>query len=45
MPPDPTVSLRFDQGPARAARVRVEIHDNLRLDEGVNIHVRELQFR
>jgi len=25
--------------------VRVEIHDNLRLDEGVNIHVRDLLFR
>jgi hypothetical protein len=45
LPPDPTISLSFGQGPAQAARVRVEIRDNLRLDEGVNIHVRELQFR
>jgi hypothetical protein len=45
LPPDPTINLSFDQGPAQAMRVRVEIHDNLRLDAGVNIHVRELQFR
>ncbi len=45
LPPDPTTRLNFDQGPAQAIRVRVEIHDNMRLDDGVNIHVRDLLFR
>jgi hypothetical protein len=45
LPSDPTLSLDFDQGPAQAARVRVEIRDNVSVEESVNIHVRELQFR
>lgn len=44
LPPDPTVELRFDQGPASVSRLRLEV---LQLNPGpeVHIHVRELEFR
>lgn len=44
LPPDPTVELRFDQGPASVTRLRLEV---LQLNAGpeVHIHVRELEFR
>jgi hypothetical protein len=45
LPPDPTVRINFDQGPAQVMRLHLEIHDNANTGPGVNIHVREVQFR
>ncbi len=44
LPPDPTVELRFDQGPASVVRLRLEV---LQLNVGpeVHIHVREIKFQ
>ncbi|MEP7355932.1 MAG: hypothetical protein ABI847_01670, partial [Anaerolineales bacterium] len=44
LPPDPTTRVNFEPSPTQAARVRVEIHDNVSPEDSVNIHVRELQF-
>lgn len=44
LPPDPTVALRFDQGPGSVVRLRLEV---LQLNAGpeVHIHVREIAFQ
>ncbi|MGC8779670.1 MAG: ArnT family glycosyltransferase, partial [Anaerolineae bacterium] len=44
LPPDPTVEMAFDRGPAQTIRARIEI---LQLNAGadVHIHVRELRFQ
>jgi len=45
LPPDPTVKINFDQGPATINRIQIEIQNNVDTGPGVNIHVREVQFR
>ncbi len=44
LPPDPTVDLAFDRGPAQASRVRIEVQQ-LNAGAEVHIHLRELTFR
>ena len=45
LPPDPTVKINFDQGPAQVMRLHLEIQDNANTGPGVNIHVREVEFQ
>lgn len=44
LPPDPTVDLAFDRGPAQASRVRIEVQQ-LNAGVEVHIHLREITFR
>lgn len=44
LPPDPLVTLNFDQGPARSARIYLEIKDNTS-GETSQIHVRTVQIK
>ena len=45
LPPDPTVKIDFSNGPPNVARLQLEILDNINNGPGVNIHVREVEFR
>ncbi len=45
LPADPTIKLDFTQGPGSVVRVKLEIENNADHSPGVNIHVREVQFR
>ena len=44
LPPDPAVSIPFDQGPAKSERITIEIKDNSSGDSS-QIHVRTIQFK
>jgi 4-amino-4-deoxy-L-arabinose transferase-like glycosyltransferase len=44
LPPDPLVTLNFDRGPAKSARIYLEIKDNTS-GETSQIHVRTVQFK
>jgi hypothetical protein len=42
--PDPLVTMTFDKGPAKSARITIEIKDNLS-GESSAIHVRTIEFK
>lgn len=44
LPPDPTVDMAFERGPAVVARLRLEVLQ-LNIGGDVHIHVRELKFQ
>lgn len=44
LPPDPSVSMTFDKGPAKSERIYIEIKDNTSGDKS-QIHVRTIQFK
>jgi hypothetical protein len=44
LPPDPLVTMPFDNGPAIASRIYIEIKDDLS-GETSQIHVRTIQFK
>ena len=44
LPPDPVVTINFDQGPVKSARITIEIKDNTSGDTS-QIHVRTIQFK
>lgn len=44
LPPDPTVTIRFDPAPLSVSKVRIEILD-LNAGDSAQIHVRELVFK
>ena len=45
LPADPTVMLNFDKGPSAMTRLHLEIYNDADNGPGVNIHVREVEFR
>jgi hypothetical protein len=44
LPPDPLVTMNFDKGPVKSARITIEIKDNTSGDTS-QIHVRTIQFK
>jgi hypothetical protein len=44
LPPDPEVTITFENGPAKSSRIEIEIKDNLS-GETSSIHWRTLQFK
>jgi hypothetical protein len=44
LPPDPLVTINFDKGPAKSARIYIEIKDNTSGDTS-QIHVRTINFK
>lgn len=44
LPPDPVVTINFDNGPARSGRIKIEIKDNTSGDTS-QIHIRTIQLK
>jgi hypothetical protein len=44
LPNDPVVTMTFDRGPSKSARIYIEIKDNLS-GESSQIHVRKIEFK
>ncbi len=44
LPPDPEVTINFDRGPEKSARIEIEVKDNIS-GETSQIHLRTIQFK